>query len=125
MSKVRAALKGFHSPDVDLESYSPAEPGCFMFLLQVFFGPEDRGVENSFDVIVCTPAWLECEVGRRGILDGRHHLIVEKFDLDTIRAFLTEYAENATGDSWDEVAARLSRLGRWEFEDYQPFVDPS
>lgn len=82
------------------------------------FGPEGGRGEESFDILVCTPQWLASEVQSRGAMSGRHLLVVESFDSDEIRAFLQEYANGCAGSSWDEVALKLSRLGRWEFEDY-------
>jgi hypothetical protein len=121
MTSVKPALKRLHSPDVfDLESFSPVDPACFSFLLQAMFGPEDGDGEESFDVLVCTPAWLSGEVEREGFVAGRHHLIVREFNLEQIRSFLVGYAGTCVGRTWREVAEKLSRLGKWEFEDYKP-----
>lgn len=121
MTIVRAALKRLHSPDVDdLESFVPTEPDRFGILVQAMFGPEDLEGEESFDLLICTPAWLAEEVTRAGAVIGRHHLVVNGFDFQQIRAFLDGYARSVSGSSWHEVAAKLARLGRWEFEDYMP-----
>jgi hypothetical protein len=103
----------------DLESFAPADPTCFGFLLQAMFGPEAARGEESFDILVCTPSWLASEVEREGIVNGRHTLIVAAYDLSRIRSFLTAYANTCTGETWHEAALKLSRLGKWEFEDYK------
>jgi hypothetical protein len=124
MSAVRPVLKRLHSPDVpELESYSPADPGCFSFLLQAMYGPDGSEGEESFDILVCTPRWLSAEIARRGIIDGRHHLIVNSFDLRQIRSLLEKRARACTSGTWHEAALKLSRLGHWEFEDYEDY-DP-
>lgn len=121
MSQVKPVLKRLHSPDVfDLEAFAPADPACFSFLLQAMFGPEGGEGEESFDVLVCTPGWIAREVERRRILDGRHHLIVSAFDIQQVRSFLVAYANACVGKTWQEVATKLARLGKWEFEDYKP-----
>jgi hypothetical protein len=121
MSTVQPVLKRLHSPDIfDLESFSPADPTCFSFLLQAMFGPAGSEGEESFDIVVCTPRWLSAEVERKGIVDGRHHLIVGQFDFAQVSAFLSEYAKTCAGKTWREVAVKLARLGHWEFEDYTP-----
>jgi hypothetical protein len=121
MSLVIPALKRLYSPDVfDLESFSPADPTCFSFLLHAMFGPKDGDGEESFDVLICTPGWLAGEVERSGVVNGRHHLIVRTFDIEQIRSFLVGYASTCTGRTWQEVAGKLSRLGKWEFEDFKP-----
>ena len=119
MSRVKPVLRRLHSPDVfDLEAYSPSDPACFSVLLQAMFGPEGGEGEESFDIVVCTPGWIAREVERKRIVDGRHHLIVSIFDLRQISSFIEAYANTCTGKTWQEVATKLSRVGKWEFEDY-------
>lgn len=121
MTTIEPMLKRFHSPDIpDLESFSPADPTSFSFLLQAMFGPRESEGEESFDIVVCTPRWLAREVERKGMVEGRHHLVVSKFDLPQIRSFLALYAKTCAGKTWQEAAMKLSRLGKWEFEDYKP-----
>lgn len=92
MNAIFPQLKGLYSPDVDLDSYRPDEADCFGFLLQAFFGPSDGAGRESFDILVCTPKWLDREIG--------------------------EDAQRCSAADWEEAARRLGQLGRWEFEDY-------
>jgi hypothetical protein len=118
---MRPLLKRVHSPDVfDLDVYSPEEESCFGFLLQAMFGPEEGEGEESFDMMVCTPEWLTRELTRKKIITGRHHLIVEEYDLQAIRSFLSAFGRKCEGNTWKDVALKLSRIGKWEFEDYTP-----
>jgi len=120
MSIVRASLRRLHSPDIpDLESYHP-ESNSFGFLLQAMFGPENGDGEESFDMIVCTPGWVVRELAQKEIIVGHQHLILNEYDITKIRSFLVEYGCRCVGSTWQEVAAKLSRIGRWEFEDYAP-----
>jgi hypothetical protein len=84
------------------------------------FGPEGSEGEESFDIIVCTPSWLAREVERKGLVHARHHLVVKKYDLPLIHRFLSDFAKSSVSRTWQEAAAKLSRLGKWEFEDYKP-----
>jgi hypothetical protein len=119
VTTVRPVLKRLHSSDIfDLESFSPADPTCFSFLLQAMYGPAGSEGEESFDILVCTPKWLSDEVERKGVVDGRHHLIVSRFDLAQIRALLEQHATASAANTWKQAAFKLSRLGKWEFEDY-------
>ncbi len=118
---VRPVLKRLHSPDAhELHTFTPVDRACFGVLVQAMFGPDGGEGEESFDVLVCTPTWLAREVERMGLVDGRHHLIVHEFNLERIRSFLVAYASTCAGETWQEVAAKLCRLGKWEFEDYAP-----
>jgi hypothetical protein len=118
---VRPILKGLHSPDApDLESFLPQDPQRWCILLQAMFGPENSEGEESFGILVCTPQWLSQGVAENGIVDGRHHLVVNELDLPRLRNFLQDYANTCTGKTWHDAALKLSRLGHWEFEDYRP-----
>jgi hypothetical protein len=51
---------------------------------------------------------------------GRHRLIVEHLDLPLAEQFLSDQIERLDEPSWPELAAKIARLGHWEFEDYRP-----
>jgi len=119
---MRAVLKGLHSPDIyDLKTYSPNEPDNFGFLLQAMIGPAGQEGEESFDIVVCTPEWLKWNHTTEVVL-GRHHLIVFEYNYERLTGYIAAYAEECTGESWQEIAQLLGRLGKWEFEDYQESV---
>jgi len=37
-----------------------------------------------------------------------------------IESTISRYVENCTADDWPSPALKLSRIGGWEYEDYQP-----
>lgn len=117
---MRATVHRLHSPDVDLDAYSPQDPADVGVLVQIMAGPEGRPGEESFDLIVCTPRWLERAVQRDGPTVGRHHLLIARWDAGEVRSFLTAAVQAEQAPTWQELAARIGRIGRWEFEDYQP-----
>ena len=86
----------------------------------MIIGPALQDGEESFDVEVCTPAWLAQRYGPHGIVSGRHHLIVFEYDFKVIDSYLREFVANCSGDTWQDVAGKIGRLGHWEFEDYSP-----
>lgn len=116
---MKANIRCFHSPDVqDLNTWSPPDPACFGFLLQVLIGPLGSEGEESFDFIVCTPAWLMDKHGVDAAVFGRHHLILFGYNFATIRKAITVIVENAHGDDWLQIASKIAQYGSWEFEDY-------
>lgn len=117
---MRAVVRRFHSPDADLESYVPDDPEDVGLLVQLMVGPAGQPGEESFDVVVCTPRGLARWVREDGPLIGRHHLIIERWDAARIRLFLTGIVESEEAPTWRELAAKIGRIGRWEFEDYRP-----
>ena len=118
---MRAVIRRFHSPDVDdLESFKPSEPDRFAFLLQILVGPENDQGEESFDVLICTPRWMLEKYSENDVVPGRHMIIVFKYDYERLTDFLRKQVAEVVGETWSDVAQGLSRLGRWEFEDYVP-----
>lgn len=112
-------LRGFHSPDVaDFDNYEPANKTDFFFLLQIIVGPNDGPGEESFDVVVCSPNAFAREIGPETIEMGRHHLFMNNYSHDALVSFIRQYCDRCSGATWDDVAAKLGRLGKWEFEDY-------
>jgi hypothetical protein len=47
-------------------------------------------------------------------------LVIERWDASRIRLFLTEVVESEEAPTWRELATKIGRIGRWEFEDYGP-----
>jgi hypothetical protein len=104
----------------DPEVYRPKEADRFGVILRLFVGPSSSEGEESFDLTVCTPSWLAAECERDGFILGRHHLIVLSYDFEFIRRTLITLVERWGGATWQEVADKVSRIGYWEFEDYEP-----
>jgi len=116
---ILAQVKGIYTVDGDnLENHVPEDPKCFCIVVRVLIGPRGTEGDESFDIKVCTPQWLELEIERRRFLIGRHYLFVGDYRPEFIRATLTRFIEHCSGDSWQEVAKKISRIAYWEFEDY-------
>jgi Immunity protein 8 len=116
---MKAAVRRLHSPDADLSTFRPDDPDDVGILVQVIAGPDGGPGEESFDVMVCTPRWLERRVRADGPLVGRHHLVVASYDGAEVTRFLTAAVEAEHAPTWNDLAARLGRIGMWEFEDYR------
>ncbi|TFZ54494.1 hypothetical protein E4V01_25120 [Methylorubrum sp. Q1] len=118
MKLVIPELKRIHSPDKDIIEFEEEfknDPYCI--LIQAMYGIHGQEGDESFDILVCNPSWIELEANN-GIFSGRHYLITTRFDIDVIKKFLIDIALNCAASSWQEAAERLGRYGKWEFEDY-------
>jgi hypothetical protein len=104
----------------DLESVTALDSTKVGQWIRVLAGPEGSIGEESFDILVCTPAWIASEVKRVGAVVGRHHLIVAAWDPIRVRELVGSLFTGVEAKDWLELANRLARLGFWEFEDYQP-----
>jgi hypothetical protein len=105
---------------VDVRSYVPKDPADDGVWMRLMVGPEDGPGEESFDLLVCTPVWLQRLAAEQGPQIGRHRLIVAEFDLAVAELFLTKQIERIDEPTWGELAAKVARLGYWEFEDHRP-----
>jgi GNAT superfamily N-acetyltransferase len=115
---MRASLKSLHSPDVEnLQTFQPVHD--FGILVQMFAGPYGGAGEESFDFILCTPGWLLKEVQKKRIVVGYLHVIVDRYDYQELSRFLEKKCLTFEGDTWKEVATKLSVIGAWEFDDYR------
>ena len=120
MTELRAELKRLHSPDaLDLATFRPEHPSDFHILVQAMFGTFGEPGEESFDIVVCSMTWLAREVEKAHVFLPRHHLVMQAYDYEAMRAFIERYGRTISGSSWDEVAQKLGQLGRWEFEGYR------
>lgn len=119
---MRAKLKELYSFDFDLRHYWPDDPEVFGFALRAIIGPEDEPGGDSFDFQVCTPDWLKAKYSKEEAVFGRHYVIVFDYDMAKIEQKIARYCESCIGESWQELAEKLSRIGRWEFEDYVPYT---
>lgn len=114
---MEAELRTLFSTDVDdLVLYRPGEVFCLS--LRALIGPKGSTGEESFDFEVCSPAWLASEVERNGVVSGRFCLFMAKYDYGAVERYVSKRVAQATGSNWPEVAAKLARWSRWEFEDY-------
>jgi hypothetical protein len=122
-SKVRAELKFLFSPDADpLESFKPTGP--FGILVMAMIGPAGQEGHESFDFMVCTPEWLSSNM-REEIKVGRHYLFVRDYDHARLEKFVQDYCSSCGEEAtWQAIAEKLGRLGKWEFEDYVPYSQP-
>jgi hypothetical protein len=115
-----AELKRLHSPDVsDLPGWRP-KTDDWAILVQILAAPQGSPGEESFDMTVCSPTWLARRVQDEHIVDGRHHLVIAEYDYGQLLDYISKYVASCEGTTWQDVATKLGRLGRWEFEDYRP-----
>jgi len=116
---MKAQVKAILSPDVDLESPESQGTGLSNVLIQFLVGPANEPGEESFDVLVCTTNWLANRVTDKGPQFGRGMLIVDRIDLPEAIRVISSRLEQAEAETWASVAAKLSLVGFWEFDDYR------
>lgn len=117
---MKAEIKAFYSADVDVATYTPADTANDGVWVRMICGPHGQPGEESFDVLVCTPAWLSRKATTEGQFIGRHLLIQNRFDLSAAESYLAQLVSSMPDGNWHDLASKIARIGKWEFEDYQP-----
>lgn len=121
---MRAQLRGIYSPHVlgsDLAEWRPEDGECFSLLVGAFIGPDEppQG-EELFDFIVCTAAWLAVHPPPKGFEFLRSTILVTHWDYQVVERAIRDLCFHTEAGTWAEITEKLSRFGRWEFEDYRP-----
>ncbi|MFF3001944.1 Imm8 family immunity protein [Kitasatospora sp. NPDC057940] len=114
---MRAHIKGYSSPDVDLDDFTPDDPECFAFLLEAYVGPEGGNGGETLGFTVCTPGHLSRLVDEIGTVPGHGLVITKSCKIDEIVAFVERMILRQTGGDWRAVAKNLGRIGIMEFDD--------
>jgi hypothetical protein len=120
---MKAAIRTLWSLEIedDFAAFKPADAECFGTWIRVAAGPRDGAGSESFDIFVCTPRWLEREAEEGGgAVWARHSLILKRFDRAAIASEISKAVEQCSASDWGSLAKKLSRIGAWEFEDYEP-----
>lgn len=115
---MRAILKSLSSPDVELETYSSREGAGFSFCVEAIIGKCDSDGGDLFYFTVCDLVWLSKEILDKEIIFGKHLIIMEFFNFELLKRAIAAKCEEAKGENWEQISARLSRFGQSEFEDY-------
>ena len=120
---MHASLRSLDSPALapeSLESYRPPLLDDFGILLLALIGPQDDVGEEAFFVTVCSAKWLARVTGEENGKGFEFVRVVDRWDLDLFRRAIGDLCSHTSGESWSEVANKLSRYLAWEFEDYTP-----
>jgi len=113
-------IKNIMSSDIfDFKTYWPEDERSFMFSITVTVGIKGKPGGDLFGVEICTPKWLLDNYNENEIILGVDKLIVFKYDIEKILSRIRALFDGCSGNTWEEIAIKLSRIGHWEFENYQ------
>jgi hypothetical protein len=120
MPLMRAGLRGFSSSDVpDLEAWRPDDAECFELQLTAFIGPDSGGGEEMFDFRVCTAAWLAENPPPKNFEFLSNTILMGRWEYEALNRAPGDLRFRTEGGDWKQIATRLSRYGRWQYEDYR------
>ena len=113
---MKAVLRSISSDTFDSQTWTPDDTGFFKVDLLLKIGAEGSAGADNFDVTVCSPAWLENSSWRPRW--GRGLLIVGEYDLSAIKKEIVAHVAACQGETWSDIAHKLSHTLLWEFDDY-------
>jgi hypothetical protein len=98
------------------DDFQGSKGGFIDFLLLDEMGTP---LAELFGVTVCTPNWLlEHRKGEKVILI-RNYFIVFEYNFFTLKDRIIYIINGQTGQSWEEIANKLSRYFSWEYQDFE------
>lgn len=110
-------VKSIDLIDHDNWAYWPEDPLNFCVAVEAMIGPAEEDGAEIFSFEVCTPMWFT-ENRLKSATFIRHIVFVQEYDEDEIKHLIYRLVAETPGSSWTEIAVKLSRFMRWEFEDY-------
>ena len=115
---MKAEIKAYERTDnEDLSSYEAEDKQVFGFTLLFSIGVKGQEGADYFEVDVASPRYLEHLIPQPFFL--RHIILATDYNLPEAVTLVRKYVEALDGDSWEELAGKISRVARWEFEDYR------
>lgn len=115
---MRAEARYFEWPDLERGETSAADLQSTPLVFAA--GPVDQRGEETFQVTICTLEGVADLVRRDGVVIGRHLIIVASLDTARVEDVVRDRVRRIDGETWPELAAKIGRIGLWEFEDYTP-----
>lgn len=119
---MRAELKSLDAVDAPggvLTAFHPDDGEHFGLAVAATIGPANETGGELFQFSVCSPSWLADEDRPKGFAFQRT-LVVDRWNPDLVERAIADLCRRTEGDTWEQVARKLSRYGQWEFEDYRP-----
>ena len=117
---MRAELKSLDSAAAldGLREFHPDDPESFEIEVAATVGPPGVGGGDLFNFSACTARWLQTYPPEKGFAFLHGYLLLTRWDFNVLERAINDLCFRTEGSDWDEVATKLSRYGRWEFEDY-------
>ena len=118
---MRAAIRQYKCEEgEDLSTYELGEPQVFGFTLAFAIGVEGGEGSDQFEVLVASAAYLAQRYPGQAATFLRHIILASDYNINAAVALMTKYVSSLEANSWQELAIKINRVARWEYEDYLP-----
>ena len=103
-----------------LEDFAPSDPEDVDMCLVAHIGSEGEVGMDLFYFRLLTPKSLNRRLWADRYVWGREVLVVERFDYKFVYGLVKALCDRIEGDSWEEIAQRLSPYVTWEYDRRNP-----
>lgn len=119
---MKVVLKKIYSYDVieKLSEYIPDNPSYFCLDVILEIGLQNSESSDLFYLTICSIDWFSQQVNEQSSYFTQYHLVVKDFDFEKIENEIKSKLIRISGKDWNELANKISRFARWEYEDYMP-----
>lgn len=115
---MKAVIRSYSMVGEELNSYWPDDPADFCIGMDVIVGIQGGEGGDIFGFEVCSPKWFQKNRAQDPAF-SRHVLFINEYDELAIKTAVERLVSEVSGETWNEIANRLSRFMFWEFEDYE------
>jgi hypothetical protein len=102
-----------------LASFEPEDPSNFSLEVAAEIGAAGEEGSDLFYFSVRTARALEHDPPPKGFEFLHGHVLLNRWSYELLLRAIGDLCSKTEGDDWNELATKLSRYGRWEFEDYR------
>jgi hypothetical protein len=120
---MKPIVKMIVSYDLPDATSLPADPEHCRVGIVAGIGLEGDDAQDDFRFQFCTLKYVASKVRNSRYFCDRGLVVVEGFSWEIVELTLASICDQIEGQSWDEIAKELSKIGEWEFEDYDDDSD--
>ncbi|MGL3609080.1 Imm8 family immunity protein [Rhizobium sp. G187] len=113
-----AEVKSIELIDYENWIYWPDDIEKFCVAAEAMIGPVGEEGADIFSFEICTPKWFEEERNEKAAF-ARAVVFLRTYDELAAKTIIRKLVDTTSGDTWIEIAQKLNRYLRWEFEDYK------
>lgn len=115
MTIIFPEIKSIISPDLDNDK-NPQDPLDCSIPIEVEIGIKGKEGADLFQLTVVT---IQCLQRRNESFWGKGYLITPSFSWNNVKESLEKMLMHCSGESWNDVAIKISSFLEWEFENYK------
>ncbi|MGI4850202.1 MAG: immunity 8 family protein [Janthinobacterium lividum] len=117
----KAILKNIwvDSATINLDTYLPDDIECFELWVNLRVGVDSAEGADDYQLLICTPQWLQKNYAWKKALWGRNMLIVFEYDLEMIKSKIDRCLASFGDESVETLSREFAKFASWEFENYQ------